>query len=106
MKSALVVIDTQNDFCSPNGVCAKKGDDVSKLEEVIANLETAVNYARQNNMEVIWVQFIGDNKYKTPNLRERDQKRKKKSKCLEDTWGAEFYQVIPSETEKIIKKHA
>jgi len=106
MKSALVVIDTQNDFCSPNGICAKNGNDISKLKKIIVNLKTAVNRARQNEMEIIWVQYLGDDKYKKPNLIERDKKKKKKTKCLENTQGAEFYQVVPNKTERIIKKYA
>ncbi|TPR11406.1 Alg9-like mannosyltransferase family protein [Aspergillus niger] len=82
LKSALVVIDFQNDFISGNPSPAMAG--------VVNNVPRAVDFARANNRPVIFVRFLGNTTYQSPSWKHRDAILQKPEKCVEGTWGAEF----------------
>ncbi|GJP95076.1 hypothetical protein AnigIFM59636_003007 [Aspergillus niger] len=82
LKSALVVIDFQNDFISGNPSPAMAG--------VVKNVPRAVDFARANNRPVIFVRFLGNTTYQSPSWKHRDAILQKPEKCVEGTWGAEF----------------
>ena len=48
-QAALVVIDVQNDFCSPQGVVARSGKDVSGAMGLIANLVALIDGAHKSD---------------------------------------------------------
>lgn len=106
MTAALIIIDTQNDFCAPSGVCALSGGSDASWDSVHPHIDRVLAAARANRMEIVWVQYLGDDKYKTDNLRERDERRNRRPKCLENTWGVEFYRLCPENGEKVIQKFA
>jgi len=54
-RGALVVIDMQNDFCSPGGWTDKSGLDFKKGRQAIPGVKRAVEAARKHGMWVIWV---------------------------------------------------
>ncbi|GAA2246325.1 cysteine hydrolase [Herbiconiux moechotypicola] len=56
-RSALVVIDMQNDFCSPEGWLAGWGVDVSGAAPVIEAVGRLVPAARAAGVPVIWVNW-------------------------------------------------
>lgn len=105
-KSALIIIDFQNDFCSPRGKGAERRGDQSRLKGTARNIGRALGLARDGGMEVLFVQFIGDRKYQNRNMRDRDRRLGKNPKCLEGTWGADFFQIAPRTSETIVKKYA
>src|SRR5271155_1876541 len=90
-KQALVVVDFQNDFCSPLGKGAERRGDLSRLTRTARNIQRALRNARKNNTEVLFIQFIGDRKFQHRNLIDRDLTLGKKSKCHEGSWGAGFF---------------
>jgi nicotinamidase-related amidase len=54
-RGALVVIDMQNDFCSPGGWTDKSGLDYRKCREAIPGVRRAIEAARKHGMWVVWV---------------------------------------------------
>lgn len=56
-RSALVVIDVQNDFCHPDGWLASWGVDVAPAAAVLAALRELVPAARAAGMPVLWVNW-------------------------------------------------
>lgn len=54
-RGALVVIDMQNDFCSPGGWTDSSGLDYRKCRQAIPGVQRAVKAARAHGMWVIWV---------------------------------------------------
>lgn len=54
-RGALVVIDMQNDFCSPSGWTDTSGLDYEKCREAIPGVQRAVAAARAMGMWVVWV---------------------------------------------------
>ncbi|MQY11753.1 Peroxyureidoacrylate/ureidoacrylate amidohydrolase RutB [Streptomyces sp. RB5] len=55
MTPAVVVIDVQNDFCHPRGVFAGAGLVVDDLDGLVANINTLVARAREQDVPVVWV---------------------------------------------------
>ncbi len=56
-RTALVIIDMQNDFCHPQGWLASKGVDVAPARSPIAPLQAALPAARKLGIPVLWVNW-------------------------------------------------
>ncbi|MFF6979249.1 cysteine hydrolase family protein [Streptomyces sp. NPDC008343] len=54
-RTALIVVDMQNDFCSPKGWLASIGLDVSGADRLIASLAATVPALRAAGVPVIWL---------------------------------------------------
>lgn len=106
MKQALVVVDFQNDFCSPRGAGADRRGNVSRLERTATNIARALSRARASGVPVVWLRFNGDPRHHKLNLVERDRRLGKPLKCLPGTWGADFFKVAPLPGETVIDKRA
>ena len=52
-RTALVVIDMQRDFCSPDGACARAGEDVRPLQAIVPLLAKVVSAARSAGLTLI-----------------------------------------------------
>ena len=63
-RGALIVIDMQNDFCSPGGWTDSSGLDYEACREAIPGVQRAVEAARGYGMWVVWVYW-----YNRPDLR-------------------------------------
>jgi nicotinamidase-related amidase len=105
VKTALVAVDLQNDFCT-GPVAASRHGDVALLERVTANAARAVDLARQAGVEVLFVRFAGDVEFQRPSWRRRDRILGKAPKCVTGTWGARFHKVAPAPAERVFTKRA
>ena len=56
-KTALLIVDMQNDFCSKGGWLDSRGIDVSPNRKPIAPLKTLVEFFRRRSIPVIWVNW-------------------------------------------------
>lgn len=56
--SALLVIDLQNDFVSPDGLLARRGVDVGHMCEIIPAVNRLVELARDAEVPVVWVRVV------------------------------------------------
>ena len=56
-RSALIIVDMQNDFCSPDGWIASLGVDVDYGRRLIAPINAASSAFRARAMPVIWVSW-------------------------------------------------
>jgi nicotinamidase-related amidase len=56
-KSALIIVDMQNDFCHPDGWLAHIGVDVTPAREPIAPLTHLLPTLRQMQIPIIWVNW-------------------------------------------------
>ncbi|MFE7626116.1 cysteine hydrolase family protein [Streptomyces sp. NPDC057509] len=86
-RTALVVVDMQNDFCDPSGVFARAGLRVDALDTLIAHINTLIAAARAAGQPVIWVRMewaddaaVGLLAQRSPFLRTEGLR--------EGTWGA------------------
>ncbi|MFJ8098402.1 cysteine hydrolase family protein [Streptomyces griseofuscus] len=105
-RTALVVVDVQNDFCTGPTALARFGGDPTVLDAAVAGTVRAVAAARAREVEVVFVRFTGDPEHQGPAWRSRDHALGKRPKCLEGSWGAEFHRVAPAPGERVFTKRA
>jgi ureidoacrylate peracid hydrolase len=53
-RTALLVIDVQNDFCHPHGYFARFGFDVTPCGDVMSRIAPVVRTARRREIPVVW----------------------------------------------------
>jgi ureidoacrylate peracid hydrolase len=109
-STALVVIDVQNDFALPQGVCGQVGDDISLVAPMVARLKALIESARKAGVLIVFVRTIYDEPVLSPALAEQYSRRGyPNSICLTGTRGAEFYHGIGPKknapNEILVTKH-
>ncbi|MGA5219774.1 cysteine hydrolase family protein [Streptomyces cinereoruber] len=105
-RTALVVVDVQNDFCASPLARARFRGDPAVLDAVVSSTAAAVEETRRRGVEVVFVRFTGDPVHQGASWRLRDLGRGRPPKCLEGTWGAEFHRVLPAAGEAVFTKRA
>ena len=108
-STALVVIDVQNDFAVPQGVCGAVGDDVSPVAPMIDRVKSVIAAARQANLFIIFVRAIYDEVVLSPALAEQYLRRGYPNGiCLTGSRGAELVEGIgprDAPNEIVVTKH-
>lgn len=105
-RTALIVVDLQNDFCTGPVATARYAKDPARLDAVTTNTARAVDLARDRGTEVVFVRFVGDVEHQGPSWRRRNERSGRAPTCREGTWGAEFCGVTPAPDELVVTKHA
>jgi ureidoacrylate peracid hydrolase len=108
-STALVVVDVQNDFALPQGVCGQVGDDISPVAPMLERLKDLIESARQAGVLIVFLRTIYDEVVLSPALAEQYQRRGyPNSICLTGSRGAEFYEGIgprDAPNEILVTKH-
>lgn len=113
--AALLVVDVQNDFCSPGGAMAREGCDLTAVQEMIPTLKTLIRAAESADVFRVYVQSVygtaGSGYLSEAWLEQAERTRKGGSYttfpvCARNSWGADFYGgVMPREGDVIVRKH-
>lgn len=108
-KTALILIDLQNDFCHPNGTASERGNNVHAFQDTFKNITTLLKAARESNTPIIHAISEHSDWSESPSKKERfgrEEQVDELSYCELNSWGAEIYHLFkPESTEKIIIKH-
>lgn len=112
--TALVVIDAQNDFCSPKGLMGSNGHDMSAVPPAIAQIDKLLAAARAAGVLVVYIQnqmLPGKRSTSGAWLRFLTAKDRTTAMlddqhcCLVDSWGAEIVDELkPHKDEIVVKK--
>jgi len=106
-KSAILVIDMQNDFCHPQGHFGKQNLNLTATHEMVPRLKWFVDEARNLGITICHVRSYMDEEFLTPPMIARNkQLGRQEGICLKGSWGSEFYQVLPAENDIVLTKHA
>lgn len=106
-RSAVLVIDMQNDFCHEQGAFGKGGQNLLAVQEMVPGLNRFVDFARESGVEVVHIRSYLDEGYlKPPAIARNREMGREKGICLEGSWGAEFYGILPDPSDMIVTKHA
>ena len=103
-KTAIIVVDVQNDFCRPEGALGKAGQPTESALAMIPNLQRLLAAARAVNAPVIFIQTIHENATDSEAWVGR-LGGKVAAICRKNTWGAEFTEVAPLPSEPVVIKH-
>lgn len=104
--SAILVIDMQNDFCHEQGEFGKSGQSLSAIHDMAGRLGKFVDFAREHGVAIVHVRSYLDEKFLTaPAIARNKQLGRDKGICLEGSWGAEFFEILPAKVDTIVTKH-
>jgi ureidoacrylate peracid hydrolase len=103
-KTAVVVVDVQNDFCSPDGALGKIGQPTQAAMDMIPNLQRLLTAARAAKAPVIFIQTIHEDATDSEAWIGRLAGTSAQI-CRKNTWGAEFTDVAPLPSEPVVIKH-
>ena len=113
-NAVLLVIDMQNDFCSPDGVFEKMGYDIGMIQEMVPRLTNLIKEARLAKVPIIFVKssyttspnwFLSEVWFEHKNRRQAGLYSKKEA-LKPGTWGWEIINgldVRPDEDAFVIK---
>jgi len=104
--AALVVVDVQNDFVSPKGSAAKRGEDVSVAMAMVPNLIRLIDEGRHVGLTIVYIRTTHSEWTDTPSWIYRSSQKSGLNTCREGTWGAELYEgIAPLPSERVVIKH-
>jgi ureidoacrylate peracid hydrolase len=104
--AALIVVDVQNDFVSPEGSAGKRGEDVGAAMAMIPNLTGLIDQARRVGLTIIYIRTTHSEWTDTASWIYRTSQKSGLSTCREGSWGAEFYDgIAPLPSERVVIKH-
>ena len=101
---AVVLVDLQNDFCDSDGAWGKIVTDPD-LAKRIASINAFLPEARARSVPALFVRTIYNAWTTSPPIRERWQDMGMAGLCIDGSWGAEFYQVRPQESDRVVNKY-
>lgn len=112
-RTALVVVDMQNDICHPAGYFAGIGKDLSAIEAAVKAMAALVDMARQADVLIVWIQMtvLSDARSESAAwLRRRTLPYREGLTApewtLAGTWGHDFVlPLTPRPNEPIVVKH-
>ncbi|HEX7227846.1 MAG TPA: isochorismatase family cysteine hydrolase [Candidatus Binatia bacterium] len=104
--AALIVVDVQNDFVSPQGSAGKRGDDVGAAMAMIPNLTRLIDEGRKVGLTIVYIRTTHSEWTDTASWIYRTSQKSGLNTCRERTWGAEFYDgIAPLPSERVVIKH-
>ncbi|MFW0783565.1 cysteine hydrolase [Gordonia sp. CPCC 206044] len=108
-RCALVVIDMQNDFCSPQGSLAQRGFDVGAAVAMAPRLERLIGLARAADVRVVFVRTLHDATTDTPQwlgrIGDEPDAVRTGITCRTGTPGADFYGIEVDDDDVVITKN-
>lgn len=105
-RTALVIIDMQVDFGSPEGEMARRGADISACQEAVKKAVQLADAARAAGVPVVFVRLLthpgGENRI----VRESKERQgdDQPNLCVEGSPGADFIGPQPQKGESIFSK--
>ena len=104
--TAVLVVDIQNDFCHPDGYLGRKyGCDEAANEALAARNVTLTDAAREAGSLIVWIQAIYDPVYLSAPMLMKGGSKGNEVRCVDGSWGADFYNVAPKEGDLVVRKH-
>lgn len=101
--TALLVIDIQKDFASPEGMLAKKGRDLSLVEPMLEKLVKTIAAAEKAGVPVLYTQQVYDRSHLNELQKEQYDLDGKDITCDINTDGYTFYKIKPAPEHVFVK---
>jgi ureidoacrylate peracid hydrolase len=105
-KTALLVIDMQNDFCRPGGFFDKKRENLQEISDIIPRIGDLLEVVRKTNMLRLFIKTVHADYTTSDVWASRLKDEEFPELCLPNTWGSEIVtELKPKENEPVIIKH-
>src|SRR5579862_7365269 len=107
--TALLVVDMQNDYCSPGGASERNGRDISSVQAIIPALTRAIEAARLAGVRVVFFKYTvgpGEAGLSGPEIMRRGRIFANVESTIKGTWGHDIVEGLPyrPETDLVIEK--
>jgi nicotinamidase-related amidase len=102
-KCALLVVDVQADFCSPNSLAARKHAN-TEMQALPAKINDFVKYLQPLGSLLVYLKAVIDTTSRPENLRLMEEVKNIKRPTQKNTEGAEFYGLEIPENAVIVEK--
>lgn len=102
-RSALIIIDVQNDFCHPDGATGRMGSSLDAVPAMMDGIHVATRIAHENSVPVIFIKTEHRADTDTDAWLSRNNGTAS-SICRENTWGTESYDILPLEHDSVVTK--
>ena len=106
-RTALLVIDVQNDFLSDRGHYARHGRDVARMRSILPSVTELIDAARASGAHVVFVQqsTLPDGRSDTDAwLYFKTRDGKAPDYTIAGSWGEELYELAPRDGEPRLRK--
>lgn len=107
-KSAVLVVDVQNDWCHKNGAYAKAGNDTSSLQIIVPKIKDFVQKARGYDVPIIHIGTTHSKWTNSPSWQARFRNLfniNADALLSPGSWGADFYKITPQIDDYVVLKH-
>jgi ureidoacrylate peracid hydrolase len=105
----LVLVDVQNDFCHPDGACARMGQDIAPVQRILPAVTGLISLARDFEVPTVFLRVTHGPWFNTDAWLRRGAGGHTLSAetpiVADGTWGAEFCQIRPSPDDLVVTKH-
>ena len=104
--TAFVVIDMQNDYCSPGGDFDKRGIPIEPAQSVLPNIRQLLDAARSRELFVLFTAMVFDEfTYEDRHHKIVPERMRDRKLCFRGTWGADVMdELVPLPGEMTIEK--
>lgn len=107
-RTALVIIDVQNDFVAPDGALARWGVDMAPLEAPLKRIEALIAAARARGVSIVFVRLVTRPETDSTALKlmtaRKGQDADSVALCRAGTPGADLYRLQPQAGDLHIDK--
>ena len=107
-RTALLIVDMQNDFAHPNGHHGQGGRDVSRIASIVTPLINLVTAARESGVLVVWIlnTALANGQVASPSwLAARTRRFSSWEYTMDGTWGHQVVEPLrPLDHEPVVKK--
>jgi ureidoacrylate peracid hydrolase len=108
-RTALCIIDVQNDFAHPNSPLAEYGIDMQGLAPTLSKINELISAARAAGVPIVFVGLQTSPEKDSPAWKLWMQRQGKDADaesaiCRQGEWGEAFYACLPEPQDKIIHK--
>lgn len=96
--TALLVVDMQNDYCSPGGASARNGRDVSSAQAIIPSLARLIDAGRAAGVRPVFLKYTvgpGEVGLSGPEILRRGRIFANVESTIKGTWGHDVVDGLP-----------
>jgi len=109
-RTAVLIIDLQNDYCHPDGAFAQRGIDVASMGAAATQTQQLVEWARVHHVSCIYVRTEHSQWFDSQAWRQRGHDGdildvESVPIVVQDSWGAEPYLLKAEHEDLVIVKH-
>lgn len=108
-RTALLVVDVQQDFCGADGKMAQYGADLSAIDPAVDQIERLLQGAHDRHIPVIFIQLVTDPATDSPGMkawytRQGYDPEEAVAVCRRGTPGADYYRIAPAAHDYSVSK--